>query len=79
MSAVLKERPTKRYVYLELDLCEFSNDDLRAELKRRRVEDIPEDAVGIEELFLAMKFGKHQLALELLREYLMNATGRVLP
>jgi hypothetical protein len=41
----------------------------------RRIESSPD----IEELFLAMKFGHHQRALELLRVYLMNTTGRILP
>lgn len=82
MNAVLKPRPTKRSVYhhVEIDLDEFDDEDLVAELQRRRVEEATYiGSPTVEDLYLAMKFGNHKRALELLREYLMNATGRVLP
>jgi hypothetical protein len=77
MNAVLKPRQTKSVIYkeVEFDLSEFDNDDLIAELAKRGVESSP----GIGDLFNAMKFGNHKVALELLRIYLMDVTGRVLP
>lgn len=80
MNAVLKPRAPRRIIYreVEFDLEEFDDEDLIAELERRKLQP-PTPSVSVEDLFLAMKFGNHKRALELLREYLMDQTGRVLP
>lgn len=81
MSAVLKQRPTKRYVIQDVEMCidEFSDDDLEAELLRRGKELPYGHSTSVEDLFNAMQFKNHAKALELLRLYLMDVTGRILP
>ncbi len=83
MSAVLKQRQPQRIFYqtadVEFDLAEIDDEDLLAELERRKVELPPGvNPSDVEQMFIAMKFGNKERALALLREYLMNMTGRVL-
>ena len=83
MSAVLKpvkRAPrTVRYTEVEHDIGDWDDEDLIAELERRKIDPPGGSARDVEEMFLAMKFGNKERALELLREYLMNLTGRLLP
>ena len=82
MSAVLKSVPRRRRrtisQYLEVDISEFDDEDLIEELRERGIKE-SQTTPEIEDLWQAMAFKKHDRALELLREYLMNQTGRVLP
>ena len=84
MSAQPKQRPAQRVFYqtadVEFDLADIDLEDLLAELERRKVELPPGvNPADVEEMFVAMKFGNKDRSLELLREYLMNITGRILP
>lgn len=82
MSAVLKPKRAPRtviYTEVEHEISEWADEDLIAELARRSLEP-PYGYTGtIEDMYLAMKFGNKTRALELLREYLMAVTGRILP
>lgn len=84
MSAVPmpKKRAPRSVIYTEVEheISEWETEDLVAELERRRVE-VPSWASGtaIEDMYVAMKFGNKDRALDLLREYLMAVTGRILP
>lgn len=82
MSAVPKQRQPRRVIYTEVEheIDEWDDEDLIAELVRRKKEP-PYGSTGadIEQMFIAMKFGNKERALDLLREYLMAVTGRILP
>lgn len=82
MSAVLKKRLPRRIIYqeVEFDIAEFDDEDLIAELERRRFEPPPGSrGSDVEAMYIAMKFGHKERALELLRSYLMDITGKILP
>lgn len=82
MSAVLKPKRTPRtviYTEVEHEISEWDTEDLVAELERRRAEVPWGSAASLEDMYVAMKFGNKDRALELLREYLMAVTGRILP
>lgn len=91
MSAVLKEVPRKKRrtvnveasvhvgyidVDVDIDIAEIDTADLLAELDERgdRL-----GSTGLLEIYEAMKFGKNETALELMRTYLQDTLGRVLP
>ena len=86
MSAVPNRFPrTTIETYVEHHIEDWDTEDLLAELHRRNVEEpcgpqqILDGPQQILEMFHAMKFGQHDRALELLRVYLMDITGKVLP
>lgn len=81
MNAVLKPRQPRTVIYTEVEheISEWETEDLEAELLRRGKETPNGYGVSVDELFNAMAFRNHKLALELLRDYLMNVTGRILP
>ena len=83
MSAVLKsvKRPPRRTIYTEVEheIEEWDDEDLIAELERRQVEVPGGTSTAVEEMYVAMKFGNRDRALDLLRVYLMDLTGRILP
>ena len=80
MSAVLKELTvsvsTETYVSVDVDvpLSEIDTEDLLEELDTRNVR--PETLIGIYE---AMAAGRRDEAYELMRLYIMDTTGRLLP
>lgn len=81
MSAVLKPRPPRRVIYqeVEFDIQDFDDEDLVAELERRKGEVPYNMTKEIDAMFVAMQTGERDTALTLLREYLMTVTGRILP
>lgn len=64
-------------VHIDIDevIGEISTDDLVEELKSRR--DQPTDP--LQEMFRALSLGNERQALDLLRNYLCDCLGRVLP
>jgi hypothetical protein len=64
-------------VHIDIDdvIGDIDTDDLVEELKRRR--DVPEDP--LQDMFRALSFGNEKQALDLLRTYLCDCLGRVLP
>lgn len=84
MSAVLKAVPKapKRTIYrdveVEFDLDEFDDEDLIAELESRNVHP-PTVSVSIQEIYDALAARNEPRALELMRTYVMDHTGRILP
>lgn len=65
-------------VEVEIDLDDFSDQEIRDEFRARGMS-VPAPSVEVNDLFEAMRLGQKERALELLREYLMNETGRILP
>ena len=79
MSAVPNRFPrTTIETYVEHHIEDWDTEDLLAELHRRNVEE-PRGPQQILDMYHAMKFGQHDRALELLRVYLMDLLGKVLP
>ena len=81
MNAVPKVRQPRTVIYTEVEheISDWETEDLEAELLRRGKETPYGYSVSVDELFNAMAFKNHTLALELLRKYLMDVTGRILP
>lgn len=86
MSAVLKSvpRPPRQVIYqtveveVEFDICDFDDEDLLAELGRRGLA-VPSGAPTITLIYEAMAARNNDHAIELMRLYVMEATGRILP
>lgn len=66
-------------VYMEVSISDFDDDALIAELASRNLHPEIPKTVSLEEMFLALQWGNNAKALALLREYLINETGRILP
>lgn len=64
-------------VEVEVDIDEFDDDDIRREFIKRKLSDL-EITVEIDEIFYALKLGKNDIVMELVRKFVCNATGRVL-
>jgi len=62
--------------YVEVDIDEFDDEVLIAEMRDREI--ALHDKVSVEDMYLALKFGRDEEALRLLRIYIMDITGRVL-
>lgn len=64
-------------VDVDVDLNEFSDEDIRAEAKERGLLDY--DACDdIIEMFYAFKLGKETIAIELAKKIAQDATGKIL-
>ena len=69
-----------KYVDVECDLIDFDDDALLAELESRKlVGPGPDPIEALEAMRHAMRLSNHPLALELLRTYLQDHFGCVLP
>jgi ethanolamine utilization cobalamin adenosyltransferase len=66
-----------RTVEVECDLSEFDTSDLEDELRERGVN--PDSTITMDALYEEYSRGNHERTLEMLRVYLMDVTGRVLP
>lgn len=64
-------------VDVDVDLDEFSDEDIRAEAKDRGLLDY-DACEDIIEMFYAFKLGKEQRAIELARKIAQDATGKIL-
>lgn len=67
-------------VDVDVDLDEFETDDLVEELKLRGqgIDEFPEIRPQLDELYYAFKFGREEIALQLARKLVCDATGRIL-
>jgi len=67
------------YVDVEVDLSEFSDEDIFEEAKERRPGDFEtQDPSDITEMFYAFKLGRDDLALKLARKIAQDHTGGLL-
>lgn len=66
-------------VDVEVDLSEIDTDDLERELENRAVEIGRADAGDVPKIFDALYVGNEALAMELVRKFVQDATGRTLP
>lgn len=65
-------------VDVEIDLNDIETEDLEDEL-RRRGEEVGSSGASLQGMFVALSFGNEAQALSLLRGYLCDRLGRVLP
>lgn len=63
--------------YIDVDLSDFSDEDLLEELQDRNIS--PHGSVTPDMIADALLRGRKDQALELMRTYLQDVTGRVLP
>jgi hypothetical protein len=70
---------TARYVEVEIDLEDIDTDDLEDELTRRRggISDGPV-TVALSDIYLQLKFGNDDRALEMMRSFVADQMGVVL-
>jgi hypothetical protein len=67
-------------VDVDVDLSDIDTDDLETELESRGVGDVRgSDSDDIPRIFEALYVGNEQLALEITRKFVQDATGRLLP
>lgn len=72
-------RSRTAWVDVEIDLGEFSDEDILEEAKERRLGGFEqEDPSEITEMFYAFKLGRDDLAMELARKIAQDHTGRLL-
>lgn len=66
-------------VDVDVDLSDFDTDDLIAELESRGAEaPWASDPEALQKMFRALSLGDEKTALNLLRDYLCDALGRVM-
>lgn len=64
---------------VSVDLSDIDTDDLRDELDQRSKRHEAEDTADILPIFEAFYRGDERVALSLARQFVQDATGRVLP
>ena len=66
-------------VTVEVDLSDFDDDELLAELHDRGLLDLADEQLEeINAMYYALKFGKDDIAMKLLRTFVCDLTGRIL-
>jgi hypothetical protein len=65
-------------VDIEVELDEFSDEDIKKEAKARGLLDEEDTEGGIVEMFYAFKLGKEDRAIELARKIAQDYTGMIL-
>jgi hypothetical protein len=70
-------------VDVDVDLDDFSTDDLVTELESRGKpaahSELSDADQSLDAIFYAFYFGKEETALDLMRKYVQDITGRTLP